>query len=695
MTVLRSKFRTLTDLPHALHEIVDLIPTRSYLPIIIVLAALVGATTYWIRWDERAEEHSSIQEITNLSNTLAEHVGRTLRQADQLASVFQLEAKKGRARELVESLAAAGAIGNEVFLQVAIADRLGNVVVSSIKNAPGINLDDREHFRVHKTSDARLLFISKPVIGRISRQWSIQLSKRLETESGEFNGVVVVSMNPEYFTNLYKAIDVGDRGVVGVIDLESNVFLARHSRFDTEPGKALPETARLYTELRKTYRGNFEATSPIDGQERHYAYRMVEGFPLVVVVGVDDQDMMAAANVRKSVFLTVVAILALVIIAYELLRIRSMTRLERAAKSEQLARRLQETEKDHLQKLFDTMPDGVLVVDGHGKIARANDNTYRLLGAPEGTLVGISIAEFGNKLYLPSSAIDIQWKEQFTTKLSELLLGKTAQFSIAMRGEKSKVLQFRTSSMGGLSKDTVFVVRDITLESQLDRMKSEFVSTAAHQLKTPLATIYGFSELLAADKVPDASRAQVYASIHSQAKQLSALLSDLLDLARIEARASNTADQRDSSISYLLKKAREFDPKIEKRIDIIPCNSDVVVHGDEKLIIQAIYNVLDNAAKYSAPDSLISVATRIAVDGTSVSISVSDPGIGMTAQQLEQAFQRFFRANPDSTVPGTGLGLSFVKEVVEMHDGSISIASHIGFGTCVTMRFPVRRLPRS
>lgn len=695
MTVLRSKLRMLAGLRHALHEIVDLIPTRNYFPIVMVLATLFAATAYWIRWDEHEEERSSIQEITNLSNALAEHVGRTLRQADQLASVFQVEAKKGGVRELIDSLAAAGAIGNEVFLQVTIVDRLGNVVVSSIKNAPGINLADREHFRVHRTSDARLLFISKPVVGRISGQWSIQLSKRLETDSGEFNGAVVVSMDPGYFTNLYKAIDVGDRGVVGVINLENNVFLARHSRFDTDPGKALPETARLYTELRKTYRGNFEATSPIDSQVRHYAYRMVDGFPLVVVVGVDNQDMMAAADLRESVFLTVVATFALVIIAYELLRIRSMTRLKRAAKSEQLARRLQETEKDHLQKLFDTMPDGVLVVDGHGKIARANDNTYRLLGATEGTLVGSSIAEFANNLYPSSSAVDIQWKEQFTTKIIELLQGKTTQFRIAMGREKSKVLQFRTSSMGGLSEDTVFVVCDITLESQLDRMKTEFVSTAAHQLKTPLATIYGFSELLAANRVPDASRAQVYASIHSQAKQLSVLLSDLLDLARIEARASNTADQRDSSISYLLKRAREFDPKIEKRIDIIPCNSDVVVHGDEELIIQAIYNVFDNAAKYSAPDSLISVTTRIAVDGTSVSISVSDPGIGMTAQQLERAFQRFFRANPDSTVPGTGLGLSFVKEVVEMHDGSVSIASQIGFGTCVTIRFPVRRLPRS
>ncbi|CAJ0783375.1 Sensor histidine kinase ResE [Ralstonia chuxiongensis] len=340
------------------------------------------------------------------------------------------------------------------------------------------------------------------------------------------------------------------------------------------------------------------------------------------------------------------------------------------------------------------MPDGVLVVDGRGRIARANDNAYRLLTVPEGTLAGTSIAEFGDKLCPSSSAIDIQWKEQFEDKLGELLRGEAPHFSIAIRGEKSKVLQFRTSSIVGLSKDTVFVVRDITLESQLDRMKSEFVSTAAHQLKTPLASIYGFSELLAANKVPEASRPQVYASIHGQAKQLSALLSDLLDLARIEARASNTANRKDCSISYLLKKAREFNSKIENRIDIIPCNSDVVVHGDEKLIVQAIYNLLDNAAKYSARDSLISVATRVAADESSVSISVSDTGIGMSPQQLEQAFQRFFRAHPDSGVPGTGLGLSFVKEVVEMHGGSVSIASHIEVGTCVTIRFPVRQLPR-
>lgn len=165
-------------------------------------------------------------------------------------------------------------------------------------------------------------------------------------------------------------------------------------------------------------------------------------------------------------------------------------------------------------------------------------------------------------------------------------------------------------------------------------MKSKFVSTAAHQLKTPLTSIYGFSELLAAGKVPETSKQQVCNAIHDQAKQLTALLSDLLDLARIEARANNTADRRDCSLSYLLHKAREYNQRIAGRIDIIPCRSDVVVYGDEKLIIQALYNLFDNAAKYSAQDLLISVKTRSAADKLSVSIDVSDTGMGMTRQQL-------------------------------------------------------------
>jgi signal transduction histidine kinase len=302
--------------------------------------------------------------------------------------------------------------------------------------------------------------------------------------------------------------------------------------------------------------------------------------------------------------------------------------------------------------------------------------------------------EIGNWLFPSCSAIDIQRKEQFSSRISALTRGEATHFTLSLNGDQPKVLQFRSSSLAGVSDDTILVVRDVTSESHLDRMKSEFVSTAAHQLKTPLASIYGFSELLAAGKVPEASKQQVYNAIHDQAKQLTALLSDLLDLARIEARANNTADRRDCSLTYLLHKAREYNQRIATCIDIVPCRSDVVVHGDEKLIIQALYNLFDNAAKYSAQGSLISVKTRLAADESSVSIDVSDTGMGMTPQQLDQAFQRFFRANPQSNIPGTGLGLSFVKEVAEMHGGSVSIASEVDVGTCVTLILPVRKMPR-
>lgn len=501
-------------------------------------------------------------------------------------------------------------------------------------------------------------------------------------------------MDADYFTNVYKALDVGDRGIVAVIGLEDNVFRVRHSRFGTEPGQTLPNTAGLYAKLRKTSSGTYAGVSPLDGQARHYAYRVVDGFPLVVVVGIDDQDMMTSAKVRASVFLAVVGALGLLIIAFELFRLRSVTKLERAAQAERFARKQQETEKDRLRQLFHAIPDGVFVVDEHGRVTKANAQANSLLCGPEGHMVGADIAEIGNWLFPSCSAIDIQRKEQFSSRIRALPWGEVTQFSVSLDRGKPRVLLFRSSSLTGMSDDTILVVRDITSESQLDRMKSEFVSTAAHELKTPLASIYGFSELLAAGKVPENSRKQVYDTIYDQAKKLTALLSDLLDLARIEARANNTADRRDCSLSYLLHKAREYNPRIAGRIDILPFSSDIVVHGDEKLIIQALYNLFDNAAKYSASDSLISVETRSAADGSSVNIDVSDTGMGMTRQQLDQAFKRFFRANPQSAIPGTGLGLAFVKEVAELHGGSVSIASEVDVGTCVTLRLPVRHMSR-
>ena len=130
------------------------IPMRRYLPAATVLVALLAASAYWLHWDEKAEERATSQEISNLTNVLAEHVEQTLKRANQLATVLQIQAKKGQAREMIESLMAADAISNNLFVQVAIADRVGNVEVTSIPNASPTNVADREHFRVHETGNA-------------------------------------------------------------------------------------------------------------------------------------------------------------------------------------------------------------------------------------------------------------------------------------------------------------------------------------------------------------------------------------------------------------------------------------------------------------------------------------------------------------------------------------------------------------
>lgn len=243
-----------------------------------------------------------------------------------------------------------------------------------------------------------------------------------------------------------------------------------------------------------------------------------------------------------------------------------------------------------------------------------------------------------------------------------------------------------------VSGDRLLLVRDVTRESEVDRMKSEFLSTAAHELRTPMVSIFGFSELLLNRTFnPERTRTMLQ-TIHRQSSLIVNLINELLDLARIEARQGKDFHLEVQALQPIASEAiaQLLIPGDTRKVQVQMPQEPLNVCVDADKLRQALNNLLSNAYKYSPQGGQIHLHMWVEAPGT-VALSVRDEGIGMSPEQLARAFERFYRADPSGNIPGTGLGLCIVKEIIELHGGRVTLESATGQGTTVTMRLPLRQ----
>jgi signal transduction histidine kinase len=242
------------------------------------------------------------------------------------------------------------------------------------------------------------------------------------------------------------------------------------------------------------------------------------------------------------------------------------------------------------------------------------------------------------------------------------------------------------------SGEKVVYFRDITRETEVDRMKSEFLSTAAHELRTPLASIFGFSELMLTRNYDEGRVKQMVGTIHRQAGLLVKLINELLDLARIEARAGKDFNYRVQPLAPVIENvvAALLVGNETRHVAVSLPSQPPLVKIDADKFSLSLTNVLANAYKYSPKGGAIELDVIAAeADGEPrIGVRVRDHGIGMSAEEVARVFERFYRADPSGNIPGTGLGMCLVKEIIELHGGQVEVASEKNVGTTVTLWLP-------
>ncbi|WP_296509888.1 HAMP domain-containing sensor histidine kinase [Rhodoferax sp.] len=338
---------------------------------------------------------------------------------------------------------------------------------------------------------------------------------------------------------------------------------------------------------------------------------------------------------------------------------------------------------ERLDAIFSLSSDGLVVFGADGVLAYANPAMVALAGMA--VFTGQTKADF-----------DAGWEHQCecpqdyraanatnTDTVTEILTVRPVRRLLRR--------EHRVNQRGQM----VLYFRDITAESDVARMKSEFLTTAAHELRTPMVSVFGFVELLLNRKYPEETQRNMLQVIHRQSKLLISMVTELLDLARIEARAGKDFELAVQPLAGLIEEtcaAISF-PEGTHTLALELPPADLLAEFDAAKMRQALGNVVANAVKYSPQGGLVQVMVLClpAQGGVrEAGIAVRDHGIGMTPEQCAHAFERFYRADASGNIPGTGLGLSLVKEIVELHAGRVELQSSPGAGTTVTLWLPLK-----
>ena len=355
---------------------------------------------------------------------------------------------------------------------------------------------------------------------------------------------------------------------------------------------------------------------------------------------------------------------------------------------------------EQLNAIFALSPDAFVSFDPARRVKYVNPAFARLTGLDDGEMIGLDEAAFSERL---SGACLPQGNFSGTVALRAMQkekagAGGTAAPAVSARSQKiemagagRRVLEVALRESQSQSVSQILYLRDVTHETEVERLKSEFVSTAAHELRTPMASVYGFTELLLTQEISDADRRDFLETVFKQSGLMISIINELLDLARIEARGGKDFTFERVSIRGLLHEIiAGFKTPAGRLSPEEPAPNGVLwVRADPKKLTQAVINVLSNAYKYSPAGSPVGVEFVQSVPGTPlVGIRITDQGIGMTPQQLGRVFERFYRADASGKIPGTGLGMSIVHEIVVLHGGEVNIDSKFGAGTTVTIWLP-------
>lgn len=352
----------------------------------------------------------------------------------------------------------------------------------------------------------------------------------------------------------------------------------------------------------------------------------------------------------------------------------AVARLEQAVvESSELAAEANELHA-RFERALNAIPQAVLIADEHGEVFFRN-----------GVAQTFSAARHADALV----------EAALTELIDRAVEGEAGARSLDLFGPPRRTFDISViplpsaQGMGALA-----VVEDVSERRRLEAVRRDFVANISHELKTPVGALGLLAETLLTEDDPDVT-ARLATRIQKEALRVGRTIDDLLDLSRIE---SDELPYRERVpvhlvIAEAIERIRPAAEQAGIKLKVEEPNRRLAIFGDRRQLISAVYNLLDNAVKYSDPGS--SVFVRASTDGRQVELAIADNGVGIPGSDLERVFERFYRVDHARSrqTGGTGLGLAIVRHVVSNHEGSVRVDSRPGEGSTFTLCLPTASGP--
>ncbi len=364
--------------------------------------------------------------------------------------------------------------------------------------------------------------------------------------------------------------------------------------------------------------------------------------------------------------------------------------LEQVRTAQEIRSRRAVAQAGRAESILAGLGDPVLAIDGFGEIALANPAARQLFDFDVEATEDRPAATLVRCEKLLDLLVGAAHHESTELRTEELEVVDPHGDSHWFRATVAKVVAGNTAESS--SDGAVAVLQDIRQQRELQKRNAEFVSAASHEMKTPLAGIKAYVELLAdGDAEDEETREEFLEIINGQADRLQRLIDNMLNLARIEAGVVQVRKESYSLNELLEEAAQVVQPAAEEKnvhltVDLSPLY--LGVFADRDMLLQAAINLLSNAVKYTPPGGQVTFRSRSL--GDHVTFEVEDTGVGLSEEDAQRVFEKFYRVKKDKNMAsGTGLGLPLAKHIVEdVHGGRLVLQSALGVGSKFTAIFP-------
>jgi len=333
-----------------------------------------------------------------------------------------------------------------------------------------------------------------------------------------------------------------------------------------------------------------------------------------------------------------------------------------------------EKEQRRLKAVLNSAADAILVTDSSGRLQLVN---------PAGEQLFTDIETKLGQMLPPNRGYDelIRLLEQ------SIQSGSAVQNEISWPDKRTFSTLVTPIEEGG----QVAVLHDVSHFKDLDRVKNEFIATATHDLKNPLTSVLGYTQLMERAGSLTPQQAEFIKRIQLAANHMNELIQNLIELARIDL-GIESKHEKCNLVELVAGVADEFKMQAAAKsqtLTIIPTDERPLLKVDPLRLRQVLRNLIGNAVKYTPDGGQVTVSTEI--ERNTVTIHIKDTGIGIAANDLPYIFDKFYRARNDETkdIEGNGLGLAIVKAVVEQHSGKISVESALNEGSCFSVALPI------